>query len=88
MSSLQEFKSGRCPKCSSNDVYTSKNKRNFGYRSYLVLSPFSVGVPLDTYVCLTCGYVEDYLSEKNSKNSKLIDKAIQILKNKWRKVNL
>jgi predicted nucleic-acid-binding Zn-ribbon protein len=84
MSGLQGFKSGRCPKCNSNEVYTSKDKRNFSHRSYLILSAFSVGVPLDTYVCVTCGYVEDYLSEKNSNNPKLIQK----LKNKWRKVNL
>jgi C4-type Zn-finger protein len=85
MSSLQGLKSGRCPKCNSDEVYTSKDRRNNDSpRSYLIPSPFSLKVLLDTYVCIKCGFVEDYLSEKNNNNPKLIQK----LKNKWRKVNL
>ena len=84
MGSSQGLKSGRCPKCNSDEVYTSKNKKKFGHRSYLIVSPFSVNIALDTYVCAACGYVEDYLNEKIINNN---SKHIKKLKDKWQKVS-
>ena len=51
------MKDGRCPKCGSDAVYTT---RAVGARSTRALSLLA-SVPLVEYVCCSCGLVETYL---------------------------
>lgn len=60
------MKKGKCPKCGSDEIYSSENMR-------LKMGPFaSNAIPismtsmaaLDNYVCTACGYVESYISDQ------------------------
>ncbi|MGQ4646671.1 hypothetical protein [Lyngbya aestuarii] len=59
------MKNGQCPKCGSRHVYANTNRKS------IPLNTITVGAQkasnryafLDTYVCTTCGYVENYLSK-------------------------
>lgn len=59
------MKSGICPKCSSDEVYSGADiplkKGPFASNS-IPVSLASVAAR-DNYVCLRCGYVESYISE-------------------------
>lgn len=67
------MKSGKCPKCGSNQIY---KKNASGHRSY-ILTGFMRFVRLTDYVCTVCGYVESYLFH---------DKHKELIKNTWEKV--
>ncbi len=67
------MKSGKCPKCGSNQIY-KKNAR--GHRSY-ILTGIIRFVRLADYVCAGCGYVESYLYDEKHKEH---------IKNNWEKV--
>jgi predicted nucleic-acid-binding Zn-ribbon protein len=59
------MKNGQCPKCSSHEVFCNTN------RKFPALNTITVGmensgnryVPLDTYICGTCGYLESYVAK-------------------------
>ncbi|MFZ0613973.1 MAG: hypothetical protein WAM73_17160 [Desulfobacterales bacterium] len=59
------MKSGICPKCSSDEVYSGADiplkKGPFASNS-IPVSLASVAAR-DNYVCIRCGYVESYVSE-------------------------
>ena len=59
------MKSGTCPKCASESVYSGTSiplkKGPFGSNS-IPISLTSVAA-LDNYVCTDCGYVESYISD-------------------------
>lgn len=59
------MKSGICPKCSSDEVYSGADiplkKGPFASNS-IPVSLASVAAR-DNYVCLRCGYVESYIGE-------------------------
>lgn len=58
------MKSGTCPKCASDNVYSGASiplkKGPFGSNS-VPISLTSVAA-LDNYVCTACGYLESYVS--------------------------
>ena len=58
------MKSGTCPKCASDSVYSGASiplkKGPFGSNS-IPISLTSVAA-LDNYVCAECGYAESYVS--------------------------
>ncbi|MGW8186739.1 MAG: hypothetical protein ACWGNK_05720 [Desulfobacterales bacterium] len=59
------MKSGICPKCASDEVYSGAEiplkKGPFASNSIPVsLAPVAAR---DNYVCIRCGYVESYISE-------------------------
>lgn len=60
------MKTGICPKCKSNAVYSGSGvilkKGPFGSNS-IPISLSSIAA-LDNFVCTDCGYVESYVSEK------------------------
>ncbi len=59
-----DMKSGQCPKCSSSDVFCNTN-RKFPALHTLTVGSGSFGnryAPLDTYICVSCGYVESYVA--------------------------
>lgn len=59
------MKNGQCPKCGSHEVFCNTN------RKFPALNTITVGmensgsryVPLDTYICGTCGYLESYVAK-------------------------
>lgn len=64
------MKSGQCPKCGSRDVRSNTN------RKFPAINTITVGfgifgdryAPLDTYICVTCGYVESYVAKQSDLN--------------------
>jgi len=59
------LKDGLCPRCHTNQVYTSMNLRNKSgsYSSNTIPLSFFRSIPLDNYVCVNCGYLESYIAE-------------------------
>lgn len=59
------MKSGTCPKCQSDEVYSGAGivlkKGPFGSNA-VPISLTSIAA-LDNYVCTTCGYVERYIAD-------------------------
>lgn len=74
------MKSGICPKCSSSNIYADGDPKR-GDRCTIPISSWKK-LFLDTYVCLDCGFVEEYVCKEDLKNSKKIEK----LKEEWNKV--
>lgn len=59
------MKSGQCPKCSSREVFCNTNRKFPGLNT-ITLGYGIVGnryAPVDTYICVTCGYVESYVAK-------------------------
>lgn len=63
----------QCPKCKSYEVYTDANKTMKGQRSYSNISTFTT-FRVDLYLCLSCGYVEEYMSNRNLNDQSKIEK--------------
>ena len=64
MSDTQNLKSGICPKCGGNEVYTNNGILKRGERTKLALG-FSTTFTLDTYKCTSCGYFEEHITDKH-----------------------
>lgn len=73
------MKSGICPKCQSDSVYSGDGiplkKGPFG--SNAIPIGLTLLAAMDNYVCAQCGYVESYISE---------DTKLEAIAKKWRKV--
>ncbi|AFM03506.1 hypothetical protein Fleli_1068 [Bernardetia litoralis DSM 6794] len=75
-------KTGICPKCNSSEIYNNSNQKFSFRRGLSIINPRRIldrGVALVSYICLGCGYVEDYLSEKD------LEKKKDIIRTKWQK---
>jgi predicted nucleic-acid-binding Zn-ribbon protein len=61
-----KVKDGKCPKCGSNKVYQGMDIPAkfgpFGSNS-IPITMISIAA-LDNYVCVECGYVESYITER------------------------
>ncbi len=62
------MRDGHCPKCDSNDVHVSALKIPLPAYSFINAFPVSwsfwsglSSVPLKTYICIRCGYIESYV---------------------------
>lgn len=75
------LRSGKCPKCGSSEVYTDRELPKRGERMQLIISSMKRYF-LDTYVCLSCFYFEEFVSDSDKLDSKKIDK----IKQDWKKV--
>ena len=79
--------SGICPKCNSNEVYCDINRKaSTDDRSnvFIAYNKF-IGVMVaktETYVCLNCGYLEEYFTDKDLVSEKIRDR----IKEKWIRV--
>lgn len=73
-------KTGNCPKCNSSDILTDAEKIKQGHRAYLGISAFRT-IRIATYVCMNCGYLEEYLDEKGFKTQSKINK----FRERWKK---
>jgi hypothetical protein len=72
-------KDGLCPKCGARTVYMRQNKANsYGMGSIpLGGTIISQGAPADDYVCVSCGYVEVYISDST---------RLDYISENWRRV--
>jgi len=54
---------GQCPKCNSSNVFLQRNGASFGSRKgvYLFTSSMAGASDYDSYVCVNCGYFENYI---------------------------
>lgn len=76
------LKSGKCPNCGSHEVYTDHEVTKRGERMIIPITSIRRFF-LDSYICISCGYVEEWIPERELSNRKLIDKV----KQNWQKVN-
>jgi predicted nucleic-acid-binding Zn-ribbon protein len=70
------MKSGRCPKCSSDNVYMRKDGLQ---ESFTIVLGFAntKQARTDDYICLNCGYFERYIENISD---------FQDIAGKWNKV--
>ena len=73
--------SKKCPKCSSSEIFSNDKQPNMGERVFLPISTQN-SFRVDVYICLNCGYFEEYISEIDLQNAKLVEAT----KANWRKV--
>jgi len=61
------LKNGNCPKCGSGEVYSGIDLILKGgpFASNSIPVSLTSLAPIDNYVCVTCGYVERYISERS-----------------------
>lgn len=75
------MRDGICPKCGSTDVHSGadlpRSTKLGSYWSNAVPVTMWAYTALDNYVCLTCGYVESYISEAS---------ALSKIRKKWPRV--
>ena len=60
------MKKGICPKCDSGKVYSGEGLVLKGgpFASNSIPVSLTSVAPLDNYVCVECGYVEHYISDR------------------------
>ena len=75
------LKSGKCPKCTSGEVYTTHNITKRGERMIIPVTGFK-RIFLDYYMSISCGYFEEYVPQDDLKDEKLMNK----LKENWERV--
>ena len=58
------MKNGTCPKCGSSTVHTRVSGLSFGNMDRVFIDGDKMHEPstYTTYVCVTCGYFENYLA--------------------------
>jgi hypothetical protein len=61
------MKNGTCPQCGSATVHASSGGLNFGNMGRIFVNAGKMHQPstYTTYVCVTCGFFEVYLTEKS-----------------------
>jgi len=73
MNNTSSLKSGACPKCGEREVYTTAGKLlKRGERMILSVSSWNK-IFLDTYICTNCGHFEEYVSDTDLHDIKLIE---------------
>ena len=70
------MKTGKCPKCGSNEIYSGESVKAGHNAGILPISTWS-SASIIHYVCTDCGYVEGYVREKEK---------LQKIKEKWSRV--
>jgi predicted nucleic-acid-binding Zn-ribbon protein len=72
MDNTPNLKSGTCPRCGSNEVYTTHGILKRGERMILPVSSWKMFF-LDTYICATCGHFEEFINDDDLKDQNIID---------------
>lgn len=73
---------GKCPKCSSSDILSNKERLKQGHRSYIGINIWST-IQVETYVCMNCGFLEEYICQ-----DKLFDPGkVEKFRKHWKKPN-
>ncbi len=71
--------SKKCPKCNGHEIYTNEDQMKQGERSGLHIGGIRRFL-IASYVCVTCGFIEEYIVKEDLENQKKLDK----LKSKWK----
>ena len=59
------MRGGVCPKCGHATVHSGRDIPVKSSSGNTIPIDFKHHAALDNYVCVTCGYVESYISDKN-----------------------
>ncbi|MBK7035265.1 MAG: hypothetical protein IPH42_02710 [Bacteroidetes bacterium] len=59
-----------CPKCKGTEIYTNDAILKRGERSTVGVSGWT-NISVSVYVCMACGYFEEYIDSENIKKDKL-----------------
>lgn len=64
------MQNGTCPKCKATQVYSNEKLRfkSGTYNSNTIPLSFFRTIPLDNYICTSCGYTESYVAEPEMLN--------------------
>ena len=58
------MRNGKCPKCGAATVHSLTNGISpGGRREYILFGGANYGIDIQSYVCVTCGYYENYLAD-------------------------
>ena len=68
----QSLKSGLCPKCGGNEVYNDEGLNKHNQRGVISVS-FMGGFQITTYICVSCGLIEEYIGEVYRQNGSLAE---------------
>jgi predicted nucleic-acid-binding Zn-ribbon protein len=60
------MRSGICPKCNHATVYSGRDIAVKASSGNMLPIDFKHHVALDNYVCVSCGYVENYISDRKA----------------------
>ena len=55
----------QCPKCDSHDIIKIAGPASVGYTQNKVPSGFMSSVNVDRFVCLNCGFSEEWIQKLN-----------------------
>lgn len=56
------MRNGICPKCGNATVHSGRNVPVKNSSGNMIPIDFKHSVALDNYVCVSCGYIESYIS--------------------------
>ena len=71
-----------CPKCNSKEIFTNEGLSSRGERSTAPLTGFT-NYQIAVYVCLDCGFFEEYIKDSSLKSQKFKD----VINKDWKKIN-
>lgn len=57
--------SKKCPKCNSSEIAVTTGVYTGSANTILTGSTYFSAVPCDKYICLNCGYVEQWVHDDN-----------------------
>lgn len=77
----KSLKSGICPTCNSTEIYKNAGMTKHSERMTYPASLFK-WFHLDAYLCIKCGHFEEFITDENLKDEKIIEK----IKETWKKV--
>jgi len=74
----KSLKTGVCPVCESQNVYSDRDVAKLGELMIVPVTSFRQ-IYSDCYICISCGYIQEFVTEKDLKNVNLIDKFKDLL---------
>ncbi len=77
----KSLKTGVCPVCECQNIYSDKDVSKRGERMIVPVTSFRQ-IFSDCYICISCGYIQEFVREIDLKNENLIGK----LKDMWKRV--
>jgi predicted nucleic-acid-binding Zn-ribbon protein len=73
--------SKKCPKCESTNIYTNEQLPKRGERGLMPVNMWRSAY-VSAYICVDCGYFEEYIAQAELDSGKLIEK----IKETWQKL--
>jgi len=70
-----------CPKCGGKEIYNNEPLTKTTERATLPVTTWK-SIYTSVYVCVLCGYFEEYITEKELQEGKMIEK----IKATWQKM--